>query len=66
MNESFKVGCRDGPADRREVILMVEDCQIAVQRVLTRVADLAIDEENFLVDLRELGVSNQPFLAIYS
>jgi hypothetical protein len=32
----------------------MEDCQIAVQRVLTRVADLAIDEENFLMDLREL------------
>jgi hypothetical protein len=54
MNESFKVRCRDGPADRREIILVMEDCQIAVQWVLTRVANLAIDEENFLVDLREL------------
>lgn len=45
------MGCRDGPAERREIILVVVDRDISVQRMLSRVANLAIDEENFLVDL---------------
>lgn len=41
----------DGPADGREVILVMEDCNISVQRMISGVTDLAIDEENLLMNL---------------
>lgn len=51
MNEDFKMRRRDGPADRREVILVVIDCDSSVQRMLSWVTDLAIYEEHLLIDL---------------
>lgn len=44
MNQDFKMRCRDGPASRREIILVVVNGDIAVQRVLSGVADLTIDQ----------------------
>lgn len=51
MDEGFEMGRGDGPAERREIILVVVDGDISVQRMLSRVANLAINEEDFLVDL---------------
>jgi hypothetical protein len=51
MNEDFKMRRRDGPADRREVILVVIDCDSSVQRMLSWVTNLAINEEDLLIDL---------------
>lgn len=57
MNESFEMGCRYGPAERREIILVVEDRHIAVQRVLTRISNLSIDEKYFLMNLGRRMIS---------
>lgn len=54
MDESFEVGSRDGPADRREAILVMEDRDISVQRVVSGVSDLTVNEEHFLVNLSSL------------
>lgn len=51
VDESFEVGCRDGPADRREIILVMVDRYISVQRLISGVSGLAINEKHFLMDL---------------
>lgn len=58
MNEDFKMRCRDGPAGRREIILVVIDGDISVQRMLPWVADLTIYEQHFLVDLHDSQSDN--------
>ena len=53
MNENFEMRGRDGPARRWEIILVVENADISVQRMVSGVSNLAVDEEYFLVNLRK-------------
>lgn len=52
MDECFEVRSRDGPADRREAILVMEDGDISVQRVVSGVSDLTINEKYLLMNLQ--------------
>lgn len=56
MNENFEMRGRDGPACRREIILVMEDGDISVQRMVSGVSNLTINEEYFLMNLK--GNSN--------
>lgn len=58
MNENFEMRGRDGPARRWEIILMVENADISVQRMVSGISNLTVDEEYFLVNL------GRDFLAI--
>lgn len=51
MNEGFEMGCRDGPADRREIILVMVDGDTSVQWMMSWISDLAVDKQDFLMDL---------------
>lgn len=51
MDKCLEVRRRDGPADRREVILMVEHCDKSVQRMISGVSDLSIYQEDLLMHL---------------
>lgn len=42
----------DGPRRCRKAVLVMADNDGAVQRLLCRIADLAVDEENLLVNLK--------------
>lgn len=53
MYQSFEVGVANGPIGRWEAVLVMTDCQIAVERMLRGIGNLAIDEEDLLVDLFE-------------
>lgn len=44
VNEGFEMGCRDGPADRREIILVMVDGDTSVQWMVSRISNLAIDK----------------------
>lgn len=45
---------RDGPADRREIILMMENRDISVQRVVSRIPNLSINKEHLLMNLHRV------------
>lgn len=51
MSQSLKVRLGDGPRGRREAILVMEDSQGSVQRMLVWVSNLAIDQKDLLVHL---------------
>jgi hypothetical protein len=38
------MGCRNGPADRREIILVMVDGDTSVQWMMSRISNLAINE----------------------
>lgn len=51
MNENFEMRGRDGPARRGKIILMVENADISVQRMISGISNLTVDEDYFLVNL---------------
>lgn len=60
MDEDFEVRRCDGPGDRGEVILVMDDRYRPVQRMLPCVTDVSIDEWCFLMDPRVVGYGNNP------
>jgi hypothetical protein len=45
------MGCRDGPADRREIILVMVDGDTSIQWMMSWISDLAVNKQDFLMYL---------------
>ena len=54
MDQRLEVGITNWPIGRWEAVLVMTDCEIAVKGMLCGIGNLAIDEEDLLVDLVEL------------
>ena len=52
MHKGFEVRFADGPGSCWEIVVVMTDCHISVERLLSRFSNMSIHQENVLMDPR--------------
>lgn len=69
MNKCLEMGVADGPSGGWKIVMVVRDGESSIKRLLRRIRDLAINEEDFLIhlardqpiELSQGGLSNNTY-----